>query len=280
MPPAKTPYHKTTQEREPRAADKKLFADVKKGIEAAEELADKYLATIGDWQDPNPLPVIKEHKGFLVVRDDLLGYGSKIRALDHFVKNSYAKELVYGSCPAEGYAQISLPYLCGRYNKVAVLFMAARDPTRYTDCQKRAIESPALRMEWVPHGMLSVTQARAREYVAQDPLKRELLPMGLEHPTAYGCIIRVARSLLPDGPDEFWTAGGSGFLNRALQLAWPCARAYVVGVGHKLKDREVGRAVHLHYPLPFVKPARVIPPFPSVSNYDAKGWEVSVPPAL
>jgi len=75
--------------------------------------ADDYLSLIGDWKDPNPEPVVEEHDGFLVVRDDLLGGGSKIRFADYLIRNDdNIKEWVYGSSPATGYAQISLGHLC------------------------------------------------------------------------------------------------------------------------------------------------------------------------
>ena len=76
-------------------------------------LSDKELLNlIGDWQDPNPAPIIEMHNGIHVVRDDLLNYGSKIRFVDYFLghasENKDVKEWVFGSCPATGYAQISV----------------------------------------------------------------------------------------------------------------------------------------------------------------------------
>jgi len=88
-------------------------------------LADDYLKLLADWQDPNPAPVIEEYEGISVVRDDLLDYGSKIRFIDYFIghaeENRNVEEWVFGSCPATGYAQISLPVVCAKYGKKAVL---------------------------------------------------------------------------------------------------------------------------------------------------------------
>ena len=47
--------------------------------------------------------------------------------------------------------------------------------------------------KWVNMGMLSVTQARAREYVNESPDTRVLFPIGLEHPTNIGSMIKVIR---------------------------------------------------------------------------------------
>ena len=85
-------------------------------------LSDKeLLEMIGNWKDPNPTPIIELHNDIHVVRDDLLNYGSKIRFVDYFIghapENKEVTEWVFGSCPATGYAQISLPVVCKRYEK-------------------------------------------------------------------------------------------------------------------------------------------------------------------
>ena len=231
------------------------------------ELVDIY----ENWEDPNPPPVLKEHEGFIVVRDDLLGPGSKVRFLDYLVSKSSEKEFVFGGCPATGYAQISLPALTNKYGKSTHLFMAKRDPAKYTEYQKRGMALGA-NYHWVPDGMLNVTKARAREYVEADPSNRILMNLGLCDPTAIACIAKVAQSLPIDEPKEFWTVGSSGTLNRGLQLAWPNAVAHVVQVGHSMSKEEVGRAILWKCPLAFDKPTKEPPPFPSALTYDAKCW--------
>lgn len=233
---------------------------------------DAYLELVKDWTDPNPPPIIKEHGGFRVVRDDLLGAGTKTRSLDFFVKNFKGTELVFGSCPATGYAQISLPFVANRYGKEVHLFMAKRDPSKYTEYQKRGMQEGAI-YHWVENGMLPVTQKRAKDYAAEDPENRALFPLGLEHPTVTASIIKVALSLDMPEPEEFWTVGSSGTLNRALQIAWPNAKAHVVSVGHTMSDREIGRAILWKSSIKFDRPAKETPPFPSAPTYDAKAWE-------
>ena len=239
---------------------------------------EDYLEMIGDWQDPNPAPVLESHDGITVVRDDLLNYGSKIRFADYFVghapENRNIKEWVYGSSPATGYAQISLPVICKRYNKKTVLFMAERSMDKLHSYQKLGIELGA-EYHWVPSGMLNVTESRARRYVAEKPEERAILPLGLYHDTVIASIIKVARSL-SFTPKEVWSVGSSGTLTRGLQLAWPDATIHVVQVGHKMSDREIGRAIHHVSPYKFDKPVKDkdVPPFPSAPTYDAKGWSV------
>ena len=200
---------------------------------------------LGDWKDPFPAPVIEEHDGFMVVRDDLLDGGSKMRFADYLIQSQpEIEEWVYGSSPATGYAQISLSCLCRKYGKKSVIFMADRAKDKLHEYQLRAIESGAT-MKWVPNGMLSVTEKRARDYAQEDPIKRRLLPIGFDHPSVVASITRVASSI-DNGPTEgkfevssrfqpteVWTVGSSGTLTRGLQQAWPDASFHCVAVGHK-----------------------------------------------
>ena len=230
---------------------------------------EDYQTLIGDWEDTMPAPVIEEHNGFLVVRDDLLGGGSKMRFADYLIKsNSEVEEWVYGSSPATGYAQISLTCLCRRYGKKAVIFMADRAVEKRHPYQLKAIEEGA-DMRWVPNGMLSVTEKRARDYVSDSPTSRRLLPIGFDDPSIIASIIRVAQSM-DVTPREVWTVGSSGTLTRGLQLAWPNAEFHCVCVGHKV---DYGKAKIYKSPYKFDKPTKILPPFPSAPTYDAKAWE-------
>jgi|TARA_B100001094_G_C18129809_1_gene771574 hypothetical protein len=231
--------------------------------------AEDYLEMIGDWVDPNPDPIIEEHEGFLVVRDDMLGGGSKIRFADYLIQSQpQIKEWVYGSSPATGYAQISLAHLCTKYDKKAVVFMADRAVEKRHPYQLRAMEEGAI-MHWVPNGMLSVTEKRARDYVAEDPETRRLLPIGFDDDSVLSSIIRVSRNL-SIVPDEVWTVGSSGTLTRGLQLAWPRSSFHCVRVGH---SGSYGNAKIYESKYAFNKATKVLPPFPSAPTYDAKAWE-------
>ena len=88
---------------------------------------EDYQTMIGDWSDPLDPPVVEEHEGFQIVRDDMIGGGSKMRFADYLIRsNKEIEEWVYGSSPATGYAQISLSCLCRKYGKKAVIFMPYR----------------------------------------------------------------------------------------------------------------------------------------------------------
>lgn len=249
-----------------------------------EPSAEEYLELVRDWKDPNPDPVLEEHEGIIVVRDDLLKYGSKIRSIDYLIGHdpsySHVKEWVFGGCPRYGYAQISLPYVCNQYGKKSVLFMAGKanagdgiPPIKLHEYQQKGIDLGA-DYRWLNFGMLSNTKARAKDYYDESPETRALLPLGLEHPTVMASMIKVARNL-PVKPKEIWSVGSSGTLSRSLQLAFPEADVHVVSVGHKMKDREIGRAKYYRSELAFNKAVKKEdePPFPSAPTYDAKAWK-------
>lgn len=231
--------------------------------------AEDYLKLVEKWEDPNPLPIITMHDNIFVVRDDLLGGGSKMRFIDHMIKTWPYKEFVYGSSPATGYAQISFAKVAAKYGKKAVIFMAQRDMNKLHPYQQEAIISGA-DMRWIPNGMLSVTEKRARDYVKEDPTNRVLIPIGGDHVDVLACIIKVARYNIGMIPDEVWSVGSSGTLTRGLQLAWPNAKFNVVSVGHK---GNYGNAKIYNCDIPFNKPSKILPPFPSAPTYDAKAWE-------
>jgi hypothetical protein len=224
---------------------------------------------LGDWKDPNSAPVIEMHNDMYVVRDDLLTYGSKARFIDYLVRNE-GEEWVFGGANKVGWGPISLTHVCNVYGKKATFFMAKRkEPTWH---QQKVLELGGT-IHWVENGMLTVTKARARNYYNEDPQRRRVLPLGLEHPTVLASIAAVAQGL-PISPTEIWTVASSGTLNRGLQLAFPDIPAFAVEVGHKMSDYERGRATVMRSPYKYDQPVKDsdMPPFPSERYYDAKLW--------
>jgi len=209
-------------------------------------------------------PVVREHSGVLVIRDDLFPGGTKARFMSVLFEGT--DEAIYAS-PAEGGAQTALATVARDLGKRATVFVAAR-----AKLHPRTLEAARLGAKVVPvrPGYLSVVQARAKEYAKASGAR--LVPFGVDLPEA---ITRLAEAALATGldPDEVWCAAGSGVLARALAKAWPRARRHVVQVGRELDAHDVaGAAIHIH-PRPFSDVAKTMPPFPSDPHYDAKAWE-------
>lgn len=240
--------------------------------------ADTFIPLTPDWYDPWPTPQVYIHDGIYVVRDDLLQVGSKVRGADYLIGHSDpdVKEWVYGSS-ATGYAQISIAASCRMYGKKCTMFAAYR-PKNVHPYQIVAMGLGAS-YEWVKMGMLNVVQKRARDYATRNHANGvRLLPFGLDHHLVLSCFIKVARAIpaadLAPSPKEIWTVGGSGTLSRSLQMAFPEAEVHLVATGHKLNDREKGRAIIHPSPYKYFQAVKQneAPPFPSVPEYDAKAW--------
>ena len=57
--------------------------------------ATSFLSLVDHWIDPFPKPIIEIHEGFQIVRDDLIGFGSKARFIDALVHYSENNEWVF-----------------------------------------------------------------------------------------------------------------------------------------------------------------------------------------
>jgi hypothetical protein len=147
-----------------------------------------------------PDPIIVEHEGFLVVRDDLLPGGTKRRAI-HVLFNEH-EEYVYPS-PVYGYAQIALAYAARDHGKRAVIFCAKRKERHARTLEAEAAGATIIE---VPNGYLNVVRARAWEYCREK--NAAMLPFGLNDPRFVEALSAVARGI-DVRPSEVWTVLGT-----------------------------------------------------------------------
>lgn len=209
-----------------------------------------------------PAPVLEEHAGVMVLRDDLLEGGSKVRAIAGRLGS--AEEWVYAA-PAQGYAQLALAVACALEGKQATIFTAKRkEPHALT----AAAMARGARVVFVPNGRLSNVRAKARAYA--ELVGARFVEVGLLVPGMEEALVEVARAL-PFEPAEVWITAGTGTLACALGKAWPAAAMNVVRVG--MPPRLPPGARLWQAPEAFAEPARgPLPPFPSPLTYDAKAW--------
>ena len=210
-------------------------------------------------------PIVRQHEGVTVVRDDLFPGGTKARFLPVLFEG--ADEVVYAS-PAEGGAQTALAHTAAALGKRATIFVAKR-----AQPHPRALEAKRVgaKVMQVSPGYLSVVQARAKEYCNRTGAL--LAPFGVNLPAAIERIAEAARMAGLE-PDEVWCASGSGVLARGLAKAWPNARRHVVEVGRTLSPDEVAGAKIHKAGVPFSRALKERPPFPSCPHYDAKAWNL------
>ena len=217
-----------------------------------------------------PDPVVEEHQGIIVVRDDQIPGGTKSRYLLPLFQNF--PHVVYAS-PACGGAQLSLAYCAQLTNRQATVFVAQRKQPHARTLEAKAAGAHVFQ---VSPGYLTNVQAKARRYAASTAAY--YMEFGGESPEAIRVIAEAAARVkdLVGKLDEVWCAAGSGVLIRGLQCGLEAKRFFAVQVGHVLTPKEVSCADILVYPLPFDRESHYPVPFPSCRNYDAKAWEYCV----
>ena len=230
-----------------------------------------WLDLAGDWQDPLDPPIIKNHNGFNVVRDDMMGFGSKCRFGDILVQKAPTDTIVYVQ-PKFGFAGISLAYLAAKYNKKLVLFMPSSK--EISDHQAICIERGAIAKFRRIAAMPNLNKI-AKEWAEDN--NATFIPLGLRHELVTAAAVKVASDIADRHgyPKEVWSAISTGVLQRSLQIAWPDAEFHAVAVSRNIKTGELGKAKVYSHPKVFEAnvDAEYYPPFPSAMNYDAKAWE-------
>ena len=216
---------------------------------------------------PIPDPVVQLIDNIYVVRDDFIPGGTKRCFADKLIRNH--QEVVYAS-PAYGGAQIAIAHAAKECNAKATIFCAKRNKPH-----PRTIEAfkAGAKIVQVPSGYLSNVKAKAKAYC--EKTGATLLPFGLETNIAFDAIAQRARlAQQQTGPlDEVWSVAGSGVLTRGLQLGIKAPSFHAVQIGRTLKPQDVKEAKIYIHSLDFSQDAKLNPPFPSCSNYDAKAWE-------
>lgn len=236
---------------------------------------DHYLEITKDWKDPFPTPKILPdpfNESRSIVREDLIGVGSKARFGDLLLSTVKEKEIVYVA-PRFGWAPRSLVGLCKKYDKKLTLFMPSSK--EISDHQASVIEEGAkpifARIAAMPN-LNRLADQYAKENGAY------FIPLGLKHPLVTACIVRVCYDLFEtrEKPTQMWSVISTGVLTRGLQIALPTTEFHAVAVARNIHDGELGRAIYHTYHRPFSRNADIadVLPFEMAKNYDAKGYEI------
>ena len=237
------------------------------GLMSPEDAKQYYLSLCEGWTPYNPNPVVVEHDGVFVVRDDLT-VGTKTRAGDLLMSKVKANTMVYCQ-PRVGLAGVSLCDVAQRYpDKKIVLFMPSskRISVHQACCIERGAKVIFERIAAMPNLNLY-----AKKWAADNGAY--FIPLGLKHELATAAIVHAASTI--QEPDEVYVAISTGVLSRALQIAWPNAKFTCVAVARNLKAGELGRADVISEPLEFPQSEKPenLPPFATVDSYDAKVWK-------
>jgi hypothetical protein len=215
-------------------------------------------------------PIIKDHYGIKVVRDDLLPGGTKSILLAS-IDNPEINEFVYAS-PVYGGFQIAISMYCKSVGKRATIFCAKRNIMHPNTL--KCIERGATIIE-VPYGYLSVVEKKAREYCADNPAIHKIV-FGAstdENKQLIKNRVLAAIKTLGQEPDEIWCAVGSGTLISGILLAVSeKVKVFGVQVGADFKESAKNLTI-IKYPKSFDKESKLKIEFPSMPNYDLKAFE-------
>lgn len=238
------------------------------GLMRIEEARDYYLSLCEGWTPYNPDPVVIEHEGVRVVRDDLI-VGTKTRAGDLLAHNIEQDTIVYCQ-PRTGLAGVSLLNVAKKRNKKVVLFMPASKRVSHHQacCIEQGAEPIFKRIAAMPN-----LNRAAKQYAMDNGFA--FVPLGLKHEFATAGIVHAACKIKE--PEDVYVAVSTGVLCRALQIAWPNAKFHLVAVARNLKQGEAGSGVVevISEPLEFQSHEKKenLPPFPTVPSYDGKVWK-------
>jgi hypothetical protein len=214
------------------------------GIFGYKDAKEYYLSLAEGWIPYNPDPIVIEHEGVKVVRDDLI-VGTKTRAGDLIASKINNDTIVY-SQPRVGLAGVSLLDVAKHHNKKVVLFMPASK--RISLHQACCIERGAIPI-FERIAAMPILNIKAKEWA--DKHNAFFIPLGLKHELATAAIVHTASKI--SEPEEVYVAISTGVLSRALQIAWPNAKFTCVAVARNLKAGELGRANVISEPLEFMQ---------------------------
>ncbi len=217
-------------------------------------------------------PVIQQIDRLLVLRDDLLEGGSKLRFLPFLAPGEH--ELVFGG-PFCGGAPLALSVIGREQKRPVTLFYAAR---KELHARQQAAIANGAKIEWVRPGYMGVVQARAQKYAAEKGA--QFLPLGFDVPLAtepFAEFMLELRKKVGD-PPQIWCAAGSGMLARNIAKAFPSSEIRAVAVGLKSRHGKQdfpGNVRMERHDFDFARPVRAEAPFPSCPNYDRKAWQMA-----
>lgn len=291
-PPRRVAPSKPAQESETHNK-RKLEEELELDISGPER---KKVKSFVDELSPNPPIVIvqyplKKPSGTIqinVIRDDLLIAGTKQRAFSKYIEH-YAEfdEFVYVG-PSSGFAQVGLTISCLMRNKKATLFVVNPkyfDPKLTTLCKKLGAKVKFF------EDKISEIELEAKRYVENESNEAHrimLVPFGLDCPIFESIFMEQLREAVPPSlePKRMWITVGSGVLIRALAKVFTKTEFMPIKVGKNLWEdqytpdvwKRIGgreRIDKLAAPQKFFEsvPDNLLPPYPSVNNYDAKVWQ-------
>ena len=222
----------------------------------------------------NILDINHKDNKFHLIQETYLFAGSKQRGLLFFqkLKDEGYKEVV--TCgTTHGYGQVAVSLCCKQVGLLCTIFLPKTFPRTYMTNTARELGANVIDMDNYP--TIGQLTRFATEYCSNND-ERKLINLGLDHPDFIQAVADNIEMNKGDiNPKRIWLAAGSGTLLRALHKVFPNTHFCIVQVGrHIYADILEG----INYTLykctqTFTEKTKVIPPYISLHNYDAKVWQ-------
>ena len=263
-------YYKYTTFEE-RTDHSKDYTVAKQGKHKNSHLSlEKCLEDTKDFVDMFPPMVVKQlDNNITVVDEGEIGIGFKARAAQFALAQLPHKEIVYVAT-RQGYAPVSLAYLCNKLGKKLTLVIPACK--EISEHQAAAIEMGAT-PRFIRVVRMPVANRMAQEYA--DAVGAFYFKGGLSDDNVFKGAVRVLYDNLHDKEiQNMWCVTSTGVLVRSLQTALPDTNFTSIAVSRSIKKDDVGRARCKPYHKHFLQQADLQPEnLDTVKCYDAKGLE-------
>lgn len=201
-----------------------------------------------------------------VVRDDLLPGGTKRRGLT-FLRNLSPTECLYAG-PSSAGGFYCLAKACKDYGHSCILFLVGKETSLSVEARKLGAE-----IRWV-RGKIDQAEKKAKQW--SEDRGSLLFEFGLKDGNFVQCLAdSIAHNWEGAHPRRLWIACGSCTTLNVLYKLFPKTEFHAIQVGRTLWPDllDLERTTVYVSPLHFQESARVLPPWPSFKNYDAKIYE-------
>ncbi len=229
---------------------------------------DQYLRMLTGFESKINEPVIEKWNDRYIFRGDLSATSLKGYGAEPLISSIRENVLVY-CAPRAGAAANAVATIAKLYNKKCIFFCPASKVA--SDHQTSLMNFDNVELRFVKIAAMPTLNIYAKRWAEQKGAK--FLPFGLSGvPTVTAGLIYTASRMNID-PSEVWMSVSTGTAIRAFEIAWPNANIKGVVVARNMKPGEIGKADLMSATIPFLKPAKNLPYFPTTVAYDGKAWE-------
>lgn len=249
----------------------KTNKDIPAGM-SIEQARQHYLDMYGkfDAKLKSPADLLEPYEDKWILRCDLSPAGFKAFAAEKMISEIVPQTLVY-CAPRVGHAPEAICVLAEMYHKDVVFFCPASKEV--SNHQAVLSTYPNAELRFIKIAAMPTLNIYAKRWASENGAK--FLPFGLSGvPQVTAGIVNLCKQISDKygEPSEFYCATSTGTMIRGLQIGWPNATPKSVAVARNIHDGEIGRGDVISATMPFLKPTKDLPPFPTTATYDAKAW--------